>query len=160
MSRNTPARGPAHNPFPALPPEALIGQRPQPQEIKSIDLPDIPAPTYDFIMIERIYVGASKDSKIVIPQNLIEKEMTAIVIAVGPGRKTDWGHEVKPCCAVGDKVMLSPGCQSIPMNFSGRFLFLVPNNAIVGIYKKAEPAPSVENQDTQDELKLSQAAQL
>lgn len=123
--------------FPFVP---EIGQRPP--SPKPIKFDQMIKPMADLILVERIYVGQG-DLMVDIPQELVEKQTTAIVVAVGDGRITDWGVTIYPCCKVGDRVFVPPG-QGFPVEVQGRNMFLVPNNQIIAIIPPEAPSPATD----------------
>ncbi len=122
---------------------------PQPQAPPSIQLDKIIDPTHDYILV-RLISQVKSEGGIYLPESVQDKETTkAIVLKVGPGRMTENGAFIKPCCAPGDRIFMAPNPTSmIPIQAEGMNLMLVNNIMILGIYPKEEkedvqPVPEV-----------------
>lgn len=119
---------------------------PPPQAKFVVELKSLPEPTHDYILVHIISKDMSEGG-IVIPEIAQEKENAgAFVLKVGPGRVTENGSMIVPCCKPGDRVFIAPNPASmIPIQAEGKTCLLVNNMMILGIYpKEEEPVQSTE----------------
>lgn len=118
---------------------------PPPQQKFVVELKRLPEPTHDYILCQLISKDVSEGG-IVIPETAQEKTNSgALVIKVGPGRVTENGAVIVPCCAPGDRVFIAPNPASmIPIQVGNQTFLLVNNMMILGIYPKEEPVQSTE----------------
>lgn len=70
------------------------------------------------VVVRRLDRGEVSDGGIVIPDEAQENRRLALVIAVGPGRVTDFGELVPPRVAVGDTV-LTVKYRGVDIDFGG-----------------------------------------
>ncbi len=62
-------------------------------------------PLQDRVIVERIEENAKSPGGILIPDNAKEKPALGVIVAVGPGKRTDGGDIMKLGVKVGDKVL-------------------------------------------------------
>ena len=65
------------------------------------------APSADRLVLEPVEPAKTSAGGIILPDTAQEKTQEGVVIAVGPGRKTDKGEVIKIDFKVGDKVIYS-----------------------------------------------------
>ncbi len=121
----------------------------QPQVPQPLKTATIFQPQHDYILVELISRDVSEGG-IFLPETA-KKEDMAIVVAVGPGRVTEQGSMVKPCCQPGDRVFISPNPNSmLPVQIQGRMMLVINNMMIIGIYPKVE--------ETKEEVQSTETA--
>ncbi len=115
----------------------------------SFQLDSVIDPTHDYILLRLISQDKSEGG-IYLPQSAQEKEaMKAMVLKVGPGRMTESGAMIKPCCKPGDRIFMAPNPTSmIPIKAEGMDLMMVNNIMILGIYPTVDTVQSTESTTT------------
>jgi len=63
-------------------------------------------PLFDRVLVQKAEALTKTAKGILIPEKSVAKVLTAKVVAVGEGARTEAGTTVAPCVAVGDEVML------------------------------------------------------
>jgi chaperonin GroES len=63
-------------------------------------------PLFDRVLVQRAVPIAQTKAGILIPEASQKKELTATVVAVGPGARGENGQHIPPAVAVGDEVYL------------------------------------------------------
>lgn len=73
---------------------------------------------------------------IIIPDLGKERPEMGEVIAVGPGRLSEFGHKIPVNCKVGD-IVLIPKIGSIRVEFDSIEYFIIPDKEILAVVKEA-----------------------
>ena len=63
-------------------------------------------PLLDRVLVQRAAAATQTKSGLFIPEAAQSKESEAVVVAVGPGARTDGGESIPMSVAVGDRVLL------------------------------------------------------
>ena len=92
-------------------------------------------PLNDRVLIKPIDEGEQMYGNIVIPDMGKEKPEMGEVIAVGPGRQTEFGQYIRVNAKVGD-VVLVPKIGSLRIDFEGEEYFITPDREILAIVKE------------------------
>lgn len=92
-------------------------------------------PQNDRVLIKPIQAGEEMYGNIIIPDMGKEKPEMGEVIAVGPGRQSEFGQFIKVNVKVGD-VVLIPKIGSLRIDFEGEEYFITPDREILCIVKE------------------------
>jgi chaperonin GroES len=87
-------------------------------------------PQNDRVLIKPIEAGEEMYGNIIIPDMGKEKPEMGEVIAVGPGRQSEFGQFIRVNASVGD-VVLIPKIGSLRIDFEGQEYFLTPDREIL-----------------------------
>jgi len=87
-------------------------------------------PFNDRVIIKPIEEDEQMYGSIVIPDLGKERPEMGEVIAVGPGRQTEFGHFVRVNAKVGD-IVLVPKIGSLRVDFQGEEYFITPDKEIL-----------------------------
>ena len=94
-------------------------------------------PTNDRILVKPIDEGEQTYGSIVIPDMGKEKPEMGTVIAVGPGRQSEFGHFIRVEAKVGDTVLV-PKIGSLRVDFEGDEYYITPDREILAIIKTTD----------------------
>jgi chaperonin GroES len=94
-------------------------------------------PFNDRVIIKPIEEDEQMYGTIVIPDLGKERPEMGEVIAVGPGRKTEYGQYIGVNAKVGD-IVLVPKIGTIRIDFEGDEYFITPDREILASIKKEE----------------------
>lgn len=94
-------------------------------------------PFNDRVIIKPIEEDEQMYGNIVIPDLGKEKPEMGEVIAVGPGRQTEFGQFIKVNAKVGD-VVLIPKIGSLRIDFDGDEYFITPDKEILASIKQED----------------------
>ena len=94
-------------------------------------------PQNDRVLIKPIDEGEQMYGNIVIPDLGKEKPEMGEVIAVGPGRQTEFGQFIRVNAKVGD-IVLIPKIGSLRVDFEGEEYFITPDKEILASIKLEE----------------------
>lgn len=89
---------------------------------------------HDRVLGERIKKGPTA-AGLYLPDNVKDDRYDVVVVAVGPGRTTDQGVELKPPCKVGDVIMFIPSA-GIPFTLHGHTYIALDSSQIIGVVNK------------------------
>ncbi len=64
-------------------------------------------PLHDRVVVKRIAAEEVSKGGIIIPESAKEKPVEALVVAVGPGKRSDEGKYIEPMVKKGDMVLFS-----------------------------------------------------
>ena len=92
-------------------------------------------PQNDRVLIKPIDQTEEMYGSIIIPDMGKEKPEMGEVIAVGPGRQTEFGQFITVQAKVGDMVMI-PKIGTISFDFEGEPYYLVPDREILATIKQ------------------------
>ena len=93
-------------------------------------------PTNDRILVKPIDEGEQTYGSIVIPDMGKEKPEIGEVIAVGPGRLSEFGKMIPiRSCKVGDMVMV-PKIGTLRIDFEGEEFYIAQDREILGVIKE------------------------
>jgi co-chaperonin GroES (HSP10) len=125
---------------PALPPLPAASKGPKQYWSKHF------LPSRDLVLAELI---SDFETDLYIPDSALEARQKAIVVAVGPGRLSEFGILIEATVKVGDNVFLQPGGVVIPFEDKEqgnkkRIFRLVGPNEILGTFEDAEAVSSPE----------------
>jgi len=87
-------------------------------------------PQNDRVLIKPVESGEEMYGNIIIPDMGKEKPEMGEVIAVGPGRQSEFGHFIRVNAKVGDFVLI-PKVGSLRIDFEGQEYFLTPDREIL-----------------------------
>ena len=87
-------------------------------------------PQNDRVLIKPVESGEEMYGNIIIPDMGKEKPEMGEVIAVGPGRQSEFGHFIRVNAKVGDFVLI-PKIGSLRIDFEGQEYFLTPDREIL-----------------------------
>ena len=87
-------------------------------------------PQNDRVLIKPIEVGEEMYGNIIVPDMGKEKPEMGEVIAVGPGRQSEFGSFIEVQARVGD-VVLVPKIGSLRIDFEGQEYFITPDREIL-----------------------------
>lgn len=109
-----------------------------PQKEHCIVLKSLIIPTQDLVLVQRDDANQS-----LIELSDSEKDISILckVVAVGPGRDTDFGMTIPPPCKVGDRVYFGR-CLGPPIEFEGKRYYLLEGRQIFGIFQVPEKLKS------------------
>lgn len=91
-------------------------------------------PFNDRVIIKPIEEDEQMYGSIVVPDLGKERPEMGEVIAVGPGRQTEFGQFIKVNAKVGDTVLI-PKIGSLRVDFEGEEYFITPDKEILAIIK-------------------------
>lgn len=94
-------------------------------------------PQNDRVLIKPIQAGEEMYGNIIIPDMGKEKPEMGEVIAVGPGRQSEFGQFIRVNANVGD-VVLIPKIGSLRIDFEGEEYFITPDREILCIVKECD----------------------
>jgi chaperonin GroES len=94
-------------------------------------------PENDRVLIKPTTSGEEMYGSIIIPDMGKEKPEMGEVIAVGPGRQTEFGTFIKVNAKVGD-VVLVPKIGSMRIDFDGQEYFITPDREILATIKESQ----------------------
>ena len=94
-------------------------------------------PANDRVIIKAIEEDEQMYGNIVIPEMGKEKPEMGEVIAVGPGRQSEFGQFIRVNAKVGDKVLI-PKIGSLRIDFEGEEYFITPDKEILATVKETE----------------------
>lgn len=94
-------------------------------------------PQNDRVLIKPIEAGEEMYGNIIIPDMGKEKPEMGEVIAVGPGRQSEFGQFIRVNASVGD-IVLIPKIGSLRIDFEGQEYFITPDKEILAIVKESE----------------------
>lgn len=94
-------------------------------------------PFNDRVIIKPIEEDEQMYGSIVIPDLGKERPEMGEVIAVGPGRQTEFGHFVRVNAKVGD-IVLVPKIGSLRVDFEGEEYFITPDKEILAKISQKE----------------------
>lgn len=125
----------------------MIGQQPpKPPTLEQIEATGIHTisqikPRGNLVLLERIVVKETTESKIIKPESAQEPSQYFIVRDIGPGILNGMTGERMPIegLHIGQKCM-SLLNNSVPFNYDGKTLWLVPENQVIGTFEDEEPS--------------------
>ena len=91
-------------------------------------------PSNDRVIIKAIEEEEQMYGSIVVPDMGKERPEMGKVIAVGPGRQSDFGHFIRVNAKVGD-IVLIPKLQSIRVDFESEEYFITRDREILAVIK-------------------------
>lgn len=94
-------------------------------------------PFNDRVIIKVIEEEEQKYGNIVVPDMGKERPEMGEVIAVGPGRQTEFGHYIRVNAKVGD-IVLIPKLHTIRVDFNGEEYLVTPDREILAIIKNKD----------------------
>jgi chaperonin GroES len=94
-------------------------------------------PQNDRVLIKPVESGEEMYGNIIIPDMGKEKPEMGEVIAVGPGRQSEFGHFIRVNAKVGDFVLI-PKVGSLRIDFEGQEYFLTPDREILAIVLESQ----------------------
>ena len=95
-------------------------------------------PTNDRIVVKPIDEGEQTYGSIVIPDLGKEKPEMGVVIAVGPGRMSEYGQMIPVrSCKIGD-VVLVPKIGTLRIDFEGEEYYIAQDREILAVIKDSE----------------------
>jgi chaperonin GroES len=89
------------------------------------------------VLIKPVESGEEMYGNIIIPDMGKEKPEMGEVIAVGPGRQSEFGHFIRVNAKVGDFVLI-PKIGSLRIDFEGQEYFLTPDREILAIVLESQ----------------------
>ena len=96
-------------------------------------------PKNDRILIKPIDEGEQTYGSIVIPDMGKEKPAMGTVIAVGPGRLSEYGKKIPVrTCREGD-VVLVPKIGTLRIDFEGQEYYIAQDKEVLAVIKEVEP---------------------
>ena len=96
-------------------------------------------PTNDRILVKPIDEGEQTYGSIVIPDMGKERPEMGEVIAVGPGRLSEYGKSIPVrSCRVGDTVLV-PKIGTLRVDFEGEEYFIAQDKEILAVIKEEQP---------------------
>jgi len=95
-------------------------------------MPKTLQPQNDRVLIKPIESGEEMYGNIIIPDMGKEKPEMGEVIAVGPGRQSEFGQFIRVNASVGD-IVLIPKIGSLRIDFEGQEYFITPDREILCI---------------------------
>ena len=96
-------------------------------------------PTNDRIIVKPIDEGEQTYGSIVIPDMGKERPEMGEVIAVGPGRLSEYGKSIPVrSCRVGD-IVLVPKIGTLRVDFEGDEYFIAQDKEILAVIKEEQP---------------------
>lgn len=93
-------------------------------------MPKLLQPQNDRVLIKPVESGEEMYGNIIIPDMGKEKPEMGEVIAVGPGRQSEFGHFIRVNAKVGDFVLV-PKIGSLRIDFEGQEYFITPDREIL-----------------------------
>lgn len=100
-------------------------------------MPKLLQPQNDRVLIKPVESGEEMYGNIIIPDMGKEKPEMGEVIAVGPGRQSEFGHFIRVSAKVGDFVLV-PKIGSLRIDFEGQEYFITPDREILAIVTETE----------------------
>ena len=98
-------------------------------------------PTNDRILVKPIDEGEQTYGSIVIPDMGKEKPEIGEVLAVGPGRLSEFGKMIPiRSCKVGDMVMV-PKIGTLRIDFEGQEYYIAQDREVLAVIKEVESEP-------------------
>lgn len=95
-------------------------------------------PTNDRILVKPIDEGEQTYGNIVIPDLGKERPEMGTVLAVGPGRLSEYGKSIPVrSCRVGDTVLV-PKIGTLRVDFEGEEYFIAQDREILAVIKESE----------------------
>lgn len=94
-------------------------------------------PQNDRVLIKPIQAGEEMYGNIIIPDMGKEKPEMGEVIAVGPGRQSEFGQFIRVNASVGD-IVLIPKIGSLRIDFEGEEYFITPDREILAIVQESQ----------------------
>jgi chaperonin GroES len=94
-------------------------------------------PQNDRVLIKPIEVGEEMYGNIIVPDMGKEKPEMGEVIAVGPGRQSEFGSFIEVQAKVGD-VVLVPKIGSLRIDFEGQEYYITPDREILATIKESQ----------------------
>jgi chaperonin GroES len=92
-------------------------------------------PLGDRVVVEAVEQAKQSAGGVILPDTAKEKPQEGIIIAVGPGRKTDKGEIIKIDLKVGDKVIYSKYSGS-EIKLEGKEYLIVSEKDVLAIVKR------------------------
>jgi chaperonin GroES len=92
-------------------------------------------PLGDRVVVEAVEQAAKSTGGVILPDTAKEKPQEGIIIAVGPGRKTDKGELIKIEVSVGDKVIYSKYSGS-EIKLDGKEYLIISEKDVLAIVKR------------------------
>lgn len=97
------------------------------------------SPTNDRIIVKPIDEGEQTYGSIVIPDMGKERPEMGEVIAIGPGRLSEYGKSIPVrSCRVGD-IVLVPKVGTLRVDFEGEEYFIAQDKEILAVIKEEQP---------------------
>lgn len=100
-------------------------------------MPKLLQPQNDRVLIKPVESGEEMYGNIIIPDMGKEKPEMGEVIAVGPGRQSEFGQFIRVNAKVGDFVLI-PKIGSLRLDFEGQEYFITPDREILAIVIESE----------------------
>lgn len=94
-------------------------------------------PQNDRVLIKPVEVGEEKYGSIIVPDMGKEKPEMGEVVAVGPGRWSEFGTFIKVEAKVGD-IVLVPKIGSLRIDFEGEEYYITPDREILATIKQSQ----------------------
>ncbi len=94
-------------------------------------------PQNDRVLIKPIQAGEEMYGNIIIPDMGKEKPEMGEVIAVGPGRQSEFGQFIRVNASVGD-IVLIPKIGSLRIDFEGEEYFITQDREILAIVQESQ----------------------
>ena len=92
-------------------------------------------PLGDRVVVESVEQAQKSAGGVILPDTAKEKPQEGVIIAVGPGRKTDKGEIIKLDLKVGDKVIYSKYSGS-EIKIEGKEYLIVSEKDVLAIVKR------------------------
>ncbi len=100
-------------------------------------MPKLLQPQNDRVLIKPVESGEEMYGNIIIPDMGKEKPEMGEVIAVGPGRQSEFGQFIRVNAKVGDFVLV-PKIGSLRIDFEGQEYFITPDREILAIVLESQ----------------------
>lgn len=100
-------------------------------------MPKLLQPQNDRVLIKPVESGEEMYGNIIIPDMGKEKPEMGEVIAVGPGRQSEFGQFIRVNAKVGDFVLI-PKIGSLRIDFEGQEYFITPDREILAIVLESQ----------------------
>jgi chaperonin GroES len=94
-------------------------------------------PQNDRVLIKPIESGEEMYGNIIIPDMGKEKPEMGEVVAVGPGRQSEFGQFIRVSASVGD-IVLIPKIGSLRIDFEGQEYFITQDREILATVKQSQ----------------------
>lgn len=94
-------------------------------------------PQNDRVLIKPLQAGEEMYGNIIVPDMGKEKPEMGEVIAVGPGRQSEFGHFIRVNASVGD-IVLIPKIGSLRLDFEGEEYFITQDREILATILEAK----------------------
>ena len=94
-------------------------------------------PQNDRVLIKPLQAGEEMYGNIIVPDMGKEKPEMGEVIAVGPGRQSEFGHFIRVNASVGD-IVLIPKIGSLRLDFEGEEYFITQDREILATISEAK----------------------